>query len=98
MAQAVVHQTRVDRGGADSEWLKRGPQAKLRADLGYIRRQSLSFDVKIVLRQVWNVWTDVVGVVTQSEEDEEAIVEGESEPEDSEAEREPGQLVGQVQD
>lgn len=33
--------------------------AKLRYDLEYIRRQSFWLDVKVVLRQVWKVWTDL---------------------------------------
>ncbi|MFP8953846.1 sugar transferase [Natrialbaceae archaeon A-arb3/5] len=35
------------------------PQAKLRYDLEYIRRQSLWFDVKLVIRQIWTVLGDV---------------------------------------
>ncbi len=35
------------------------PNAKLRYDLEYIRRQSFWVDVKIVVRQVWNVLADV---------------------------------------
>ncbi|WP_436344536.1 sugar transferase [Natronorubrum sp. FCH18a] len=35
------------------------PNAKLRYDLEYIRRQSFRVDVKIVVRQVWNVLADV---------------------------------------
>lgn len=34
------------------------PDAKLRYDLEYIRRQSFWFDLKIVLRQVWKVCVD----------------------------------------
>ena len=36
------------------------PEAKLRYDLEYIRQQSFWFDVKIVVRQVWNVLEDLV--------------------------------------
>ncbi|WP_224448674.1 sugar transferase [Haloprofundus salilacus] len=35
------------------------PDAKLRYDLDYIRRQSFWFDLKIVVRQVWKVCEDV---------------------------------------
>ena len=35
------------------------PREKLRYDLEYIRRQSFWFDVKIVIRQVWNAMVDV---------------------------------------
>jgi lipopolysaccharide/colanic/teichoic acid biosynthesis glycosyltransferase len=35
------------------------PEAKLRLDVEYIRRQSLWFDAKIVVRQLWNVLCDV---------------------------------------
>ncbi|KTG09027.1 exopolysaccharide biosynthesis polyprenyl glycosylphosphotransferase [Haloprofundus marisrubri] len=35
------------------------PDEKLRYDLEYIRRQSFSFDVKIIVRQVWKVFEDV---------------------------------------
>lgn len=36
------------------------PEAKLRYDLEYIRRQSLWLDVKIVIRQIWNATMDVL--------------------------------------
>ncbi len=39
------------------------PQEKLRYDVEYIRRQSFWFDVKIVIRQVWDVLGDVVETV-----------------------------------
>ena len=35
------------------------PAAKLRHDIEYIRRQSFWFDFKIVLRQLWDVGTDI---------------------------------------
>ena len=35
-------------------------EAKLRYDLEYIRRQSFWFDLKIVVRQLWQVATDAV--------------------------------------
>jgi len=34
------------------------PETKLRYDVEYIRRQSLAFDVKIVVRQIWLVVLD----------------------------------------
>jgi len=37
------------------------PDEKLRYDVEYIRRQSVWFDVKIVIRQVWQVLGDLVG-------------------------------------
>jgi len=40
------------------------PEAKLRYDVEYIRRQSFWFDLKIVMRQVWMVVVDVVRTVT----------------------------------
>jgi lipopolysaccharide/colanic/teichoic acid biosynthesis glycosyltransferase len=36
------------------------PREKLRYDIEYIRRQSLWFDAKIVVRQLWQVGTDCV--------------------------------------
>ncbi|QZA89044.1 sugar transferase [Salinarchaeum sp. IM2453] len=36
------------------------PQRKLRYDLRYIREQSFWFDVKIVIRQLWKVFKDVL--------------------------------------
>ncbi|WP_247010092.1 sugar transferase [Halorientalis litorea] len=39
------------------------PEEKLRYDVEYIRRQSFWFDVKIVVRQVWYVFEDVVSFV-----------------------------------
>ena len=39
------------------------PEAKLRLDVEYIRRQSLWFDAKIVVRQLWQVGTDAVAAV-----------------------------------
>jgi lipopolysaccharide/colanic/teichoic acid biosynthesis glycosyltransferase len=39
------------------------PEAKLRHDVEYIRRQSFWFDVKIVLRQIWMVAGDVVATL-----------------------------------
>jgi len=39
------------------------PEAKLRYDVEYIRRQSFWFDLKIVVRQVWMVLIDLVRTV-----------------------------------
>ncbi|WP_440764293.1 sugar transferase [Natronorubrum sp. DTA7] len=39
------------------------PNAKLRYDLEYIRRQSFWVDLKIVVRQIWNVLTDVWAMI-----------------------------------
>jgi len=39
------------------------PDEKLRYDLAYIRRQSFWYDVKIVLRQLWGVCTDVIATI-----------------------------------
>jgi lipopolysaccharide/colanic/teichoic acid biosynthesis glycosyltransferase len=39
------------------------PAEKLRNDLEYIRRQSLSFDVRIVVREISDVLSDLVGVL-----------------------------------
>jgi lipopolysaccharide/colanic/teichoic acid biosynthesis glycosyltransferase len=39
------------------------PNLKLRYDLEYIRQQSFWFDLKIVIRQIWKVVQDVVGMV-----------------------------------
>jgi lipopolysaccharide/colanic/teichoic acid biosynthesis glycosyltransferase len=39
------------------------PNLKLRYDLEYIRQQSFWFDLKIVIRQIWKVVQDVVGLV-----------------------------------
>ncbi|WP_255167387.1 sugar transferase [Natrononativus amylolyticus] len=38
------------------------PQAKLRYDLEYISKQSFWFDMKIVIRQLWNVVVDVTSL------------------------------------
>jgi len=40
------------------------PSRKIDYDIAYIRKQSFVFDVKIVLRQVWSVVSDVVDLVT----------------------------------
>lgn len=46
------------------------PEEKLRYDLEYIRKQSFWFDLKIVIRQLWKVGTDVVDtIVSQSRKD-----------------------------
>jgi len=43
------------------------PGEKLRYDVEYIRRQSFWFDLKIVIRQIWQVLGDLVGVVTEED-------------------------------
>jgi lipopolysaccharide/colanic/teichoic acid biosynthesis glycosyltransferase len=35
------------------------PEAKLHYDLQYVREQSFTYDVKIVMRQLWKVAVDV---------------------------------------
>jgi len=47
--------------GADST----DPEAKLRYDLRYIREQSFSLDLKLVVRQFWQVATEVINYVTE---------------------------------
>lgn len=42
------------------------PEAKLRYDLEYIRRQSIWLDMKIVIRQFWKVGRDVRATVRES--------------------------------
>jgi lipopolysaccharide/colanic/teichoic acid biosynthesis glycosyltransferase len=39
------------------------PEAKLRYDVEYIRNQSFWYDLKIVLRQIWNVLIDLVNMM-----------------------------------
>ncbi|MUV59460.1 sugar transferase [Halobacterium sp. CBA1126] len=39
------------------------PEKKLRYDLQYVKQQSFWFDVKLVIRQVWNVGVDAVAVI-----------------------------------
>ncbi|RKS83247.1 lipopolysaccharide/colanic/teichoic acid biosynthesis glycosyltransferase [Haloarcula quadrata] len=39
------------------------PSEKLRLDLKYIRKQSFSFDVKLVIRQIWKVLGDILTAV-----------------------------------
>ena len=41
------------------------PERKLRYDLEYIRKQSFWFDLKIVVRQIWKVVTDVTTTVRE---------------------------------
>lgn len=43
------------------------PEAKLRYDVEYIRRQSFWFDQKIVIRQVWMVLEDVIETLRSDE-------------------------------
>jgi len=40
------------------------PREKLQCDLQYIRRQSLRFDAKIIVRQLWQVFGDLVSLFT----------------------------------
>jgi len=44
-------------------------EAKLRYDLEYIRRQSFWFDLKIVVRQLWQVGSDATGFVAGTDAD-----------------------------
>ncbi|NHX36728.1 MULTISPECIES: sugar transferase [Halolamina] len=39
------------------------PAKKLRYDLQYVKQQSFTFDMKLVIRQVWKVGVDAVGAV-----------------------------------
>ncbi|PSQ53006.1 exopolysaccharide biosynthesis polyprenyl glycosylphosphotransferase [Halobacteriales archaeon SW_8_65_20] len=39
------------------------PATKIRYDLQYVKRQSLWYDLKLVVRQVWKVGVDVVGAI-----------------------------------
>jgi lipopolysaccharide/colanic/teichoic acid biosynthesis glycosyltransferase len=39
------------------------PEEKLRYDIEYIRNQSFWYDLKIVMRQLWKVLSDVVNVL-----------------------------------
>ena len=39
------------------------PETKLRYDIEYIRNQSFSYDLKIVIRQMWIVGEDIFGLV-----------------------------------
>jgi exopolysaccharide biosynthesis polyprenyl glycosylphosphotransferase len=55
------------------------PETKLRYDIEYIRRQSFWFDLRIVIRQLWQVWTDCVALL--GEQDQRAP--DRMEPEDS---------------
>ncbi|SFR34703.1 sugar transferase [Halorubrum sodomense] len=43
------------------------PDRKIRYDLQYIKRQSFSFDMKIVTRQIWKVLVDAAAIVTDEE-------------------------------
>jgi len=36
------------------------PEEKIRYDLQYVKQQSFSFDMKLVIQQVWKVVVDVV--------------------------------------
>jgi lipopolysaccharide/colanic/teichoic acid biosynthesis glycosyltransferase len=41
------------------------PREKIQYDLQYIRNQSFTFDLKILFRQLWSVFDDVVAIVTR---------------------------------
>jgi len=45
------------------------PETKLRYDLQYVREQSLTYDLKIVSRQLWKVGVDVWGTVVGRDEE-----------------------------
>ena len=45
------------------------PETKLRYDLQYVREQSLSYDLKIVTRQIWMVAVDALKTVLGRDED-----------------------------
>jgi len=53
--------------GANSQ----DPRAKIRYDLQYIRNQSFSYDLKIVVRQVWQVVVDVLSLATDRDDEQE---------------------------
>jgi lipopolysaccharide/colanic/teichoic acid biosynthesis glycosyltransferase len=36
------------------------PQAKLRYDIEYVRKQSLVYDMKIVVRQIWLILSGII--------------------------------------
>jgi len=39
------------------------PEEKLRYDLQYVKQQSFTYDLKLVVRQIWKVGLDVVGTI-----------------------------------
>jgi lipopolysaccharide/colanic/teichoic acid biosynthesis glycosyltransferase len=41
------------------------PEEKLRYDLQYVKRQSFSYDIKLVTRQIWKVGADVVETIRE---------------------------------
>jgi len=53
--------------GANSQ----DPRAKIHYDLQYIRNQSFSYDLKIVVRQVWQVVVDVLSLATDRDDEQE---------------------------
>ena len=61
------------------------PEVKLRHDIEYIRRQSFWFDLKIVLRQLWDVGTDVKGYVRSAAGRQDPPVDDESGDEPAES-------------
>jgi len=42
------------------------PRQKLQCDLQYIRQQSLRFDAKIIVRQLWRVFGDLISLLTDT--------------------------------
>ncbi|MFC7019212.1 MULTISPECIES: sugar transferase [Haloarcula] len=46
------------------------PEEKLRYDIEYIRRQSVWFDMKIVIREIYSVGLDVLSIVAPTSDDE----------------------------
>jgi exopolysaccharide biosynthesis polyprenyl glycosylphosphotransferase len=51
------------------------PETKLRHDVEYIRRQSLWFDLKIVIRQLWGVAMDCLALLRRTREREDRAAE-----------------------
>jgi len=41
------------------------PEEKLRYDLQYVKQQSFTYDLKLVVRQIWKVGVDVVAIVRE---------------------------------
>jgi lipopolysaccharide/colanic/teichoic acid biosynthesis glycosyltransferase len=41
------------------------PETKLRYDVEYIQKQSFWYDLKIISRQIWNIWLDIVDTVKE---------------------------------
>ena len=60
LAEAVVRENWIDGAGAGKRREEYEPGGKLRYDLQYVKSQSFTLDVKIVVRQVWKVVVDTV--------------------------------------